>query len=168
MRLCLQTPHSLWVQSSAGVWTSAWTNNWVTGLERPAITSSPSYILCFVPFQVSRKIGWIRQGLISPTKTVRWRPKQQTAMVAAWAMDKTVSWVGQAVFTEVPNFLWLHIRVQSVCELFHTSWTCFLSLQASERSKLWSLPVYLKSIVKRKRLCKTWRHHSNKIRSQNC
>lgn len=40
----------------------------------------------------------------------------------------------------------------------------FLILQASERSKLWSLLIYLKRIVKRKKLWKTWWHYSNKKR----
>lgn len=83
--------------------------NWVTGLERPTLTSSPFYLICFVPFQVCKKNGWIRHGLGSPTKTVRWRPKQQTVMLGAWATDKPASWV--AVFTKVLDLLWLPIRV---------------------------------------------------------
>lgn len=103
-------------------------NNWVTGLERPALTPSPFYLLCFVPFQVCKENVWIRHGLSSPpklSKTVRWGWKQQTAVLSAWATDKPVSWVGQVVFTEVSELLWSHTRVQSACELFHTSWACF-------------------------------------------
>lgn len=123
VRQCLQTAHCLWVQASAGAWTSAWTNDWVIGLERPVLASSPFHLICFVPFQVCNKIGWIRHGLSGPT--VRWRPKKQIALLAAWATDKPVSWVGQTVFTEVPNLLWLHIGLQSVHEPFYTCWACF-------------------------------------------
>lgn len=71
VRQCLQAPHSLWVQTSVGAWISAWTNNWVTGLERPTLTASPFHLICFVPFQVCKKNGWISHGLSSPTKTVQ-------------------------------------------------------------------------------------------------
>ena len=101
------------------------TNDWVTGLDKPALVSSPFYLISFVPFQVCKKMDWIGHGLSSPTKTVRWRTKQQTAVLAAWTIEKRVSWMVQTVFTEVPNLLWLHMWVQSANELFHTYWACF-------------------------------------------
>lgn len=147
-----------------------WTNDWVIGLEKPALVSSPFYFMHFMPFQVCKYIGWIGHGLTSPTKTVRWRTTQQTAMLAVWTIEKLVSWVFQTVFTEVPNLLRLHIWVQSLNSFTLTglALVVFLKLQTSERYKLWSLLICFKIIVKRKQHWKTWWHYSNKIRSQDC
>lgn len=77
-------------------------------------------------------------------------------MLGAWATDKPVSWVAQAVFTEVPKLLWLHIGVQSVYELFHTSWilfgcllklTGFWKIQIMVPSYLFEKHIYLFSYL---------------------
>lgn len=141
------------------------------GLERPALVSSPFYLIHFVPFQLYKKIGWIGHGLSSPTKTIRTRKlKHKTADRYAGCMDQSENsmWMVQTVFTDILNLLWLHIWVQIVTELFHTYWACFgCLLKVSERSKLWSLLICFRSIVKRKQFWKTWWHSSNKVRSKD-
>lgn len=142
-----------------------WTSNWVLGLERPALFSSPFYLIHVVPFQVWKKTGWIGHGFSSPTKTVRWRTKQQTARQHS-IMD------GSDCIYRGPNssmITYMSNECKGNKTLSQLLWmVVFLRLQISDRLKLCAHFICFKNIVKRKWLWKTWWHYSNKIRSQNC
>lgn len=126
-------------------------------MERPALTSSPFYLICSVPLQVCKKNGWIRHGLSSPTKTVQ---KCQMKTKAADQQSSCAGCMGHRWTSAMGGsgcIYWSPTTFVITCWSSKCAWTLshqlglvvFLSLHVSERSKLWSLLIYLKSILKR-------------------